>query len=238
MLPTLGGRIQTRIVAARRGRRHRDRSSSARCCRSPAPLSDRCTGIRFLILAAVAVLGIGWECVYHFLMQWRWEKDWPTLFGLLTAIPEGVLVWLLLQAGRYPGSAEPFRSWRSVIDFWPGVAGSLAGGQRPDARSVHPVALSRREAGMNEHVAGHAAGLFPVPGEGVLARHGDLILLCSLEDSQAADDLLDLLEQVAGQGGDGRRFAGAVADVARGRSSRGRPRCWHSARLARASPSR
>jgi FHA domain len=66
---------------------------------------------------------------------------------------------------------------------------------------------------MNEHVAGHAAGLFPVPGEGVLARRGDLILLCSLEDSQAADDLLDLLEQVAGQGGDGRRFAGAVADV-------------------------
>ena len=35
---------------------------------------------------------------------------------------------------------------------------------------------------------GHAAGLFPVPGEGVLARRGDLILLCSLDDSQAADD--------------------------------------------------
>jgi hypothetical protein len=59
----------------------------------------------------------------------------------------------------------------------------------------------------------HAAGLFPVPGDGVLARHGDLILLCSLEDSQAADDLLDLLEHVAAGGGDGRRFAGAVADV-------------------------
>ncbi|HEX5188778.1 MAG TPA: FHA domain-containing protein [Streptosporangiaceae bacterium] len=59
----------------------------------------------------------------------------------------------------------------------------------------------------------HAAGLFPVPGDGVLARHGDLILLCSLEDSQAADDLLDLLEQIAAVGGDGRRFAGAVADV-------------------------
>ena len=72
---------------------------------------------------------------------------------------------------------------------------------------------------MSEHTAnghgagGHAAGLFPVPGDGVLARHGDLILLCSLEDSQAADDLLDLLEQIAAAGGDGRQFADAIADV-------------------------
>jgi hypothetical protein len=72
---------------------------------------------------------------------------------------------------------------------------------------------------MSEHAAnghgasGHASGLFPVPGDGVLARHGDLILLCSLEDSQAADDLLDLLEQVAVAGGDGRQFTSAVADV-------------------------
>jgi FHA domain len=67
------------------------------------------------------------------------------------------------------------------------------------------------------HGAGeHAAGLFPVPGDGVLARHGDLILLCSLEDSQAADDLLDLLEQVAAAGGDGRQFADAIADVLEG----------------------
>jgi len=72
---------------------------------------------------------------------------------------------------------------------------------------------------MSEHApnghgaSGHASGLFPVPGDGVLARHGDLILLCSLEDSQAADDLLDLLEQVAAAGGDGRQFTSAVADV-------------------------
>ena len=72
---------------------------------------------------------------------------------------------------------------------------------------------------MSEHAAhghgagGHAAGLFPVPGDGVLARHGDLILLCSLEDSQAADNLLDLLEQIAAAGGDGRQFADAIADV-------------------------
>jgi hypothetical protein len=58
---------------------------------------------------------------------------------------------------------------------------------------------------------GHAAGLFPVPGDGVLARRADLILLCSLEDSQPADDLLDLLEQIAAAGGDGREFTDAIA---------------------------
>jgi hypothetical protein len=47
----------------------------------------------FTILAAVGVLGIGWELLYHLLMQFRWEKDWPSMFGLLTAVPEGVVVW-------------------------------------------------------------------------------------------------------------------------------------------------
>jgi FHA domain len=60
---------------------------------------------------------------------------------------------------------------------------------------------------------GHAPGLFPVPGDGVLARRGDLILLCSLEESQAADGLLDLLEQIAAAGGDGREFTDAIADA-------------------------
>ena len=56
----------------------------------------------FVVLAAVAVLGIGWELLYHLLMQFRWEKDWPTIFGLLTAIPEGLLVWFLIAGGAIP----------------------------------------------------------------------------------------------------------------------------------------
>jgi hypothetical protein len=43
--------------------------------------------VAFLVLLAVAVLGVVWELIYHFLMQFRWEKDWPTLFGLLTLVP-------------------------------------------------------------------------------------------------------------------------------------------------------
>jgi len=67
----------------------------------PGPLSERYR-VAFVVLAAVAVLGIAWEALYHLLMQFRWEKDWPSLFGLLTGVPEGVLLWLLLRAGAVP----------------------------------------------------------------------------------------------------------------------------------------
>jgi hypothetical protein len=60
----------------------------------------------FLVLAAVAVLGVLWEFIYHFLMQFRWEKDWPTLFGFLTLVPEGLLLFFLLQTGVI-GALDP-----------------------------------------------------------------------------------------------------------------------------------
>ena len=101
MVPTLYGRIQTRIVLLivvggiwtliitpflPTGQ-----SLSA---------SYRTT---FLVLLTVLVLGVLWEFVYHGLQQFRWEKDWPTFFGLLTMINEGIVVWLFLSAGLVPG---------------------------------------------------------------------------------------------------------------------------------------
>jgi hypothetical protein len=35
----------------------------------------------------------------------KWEKDWPTLFGLGTGVPEGLLAHELLDAGVVPGVA-------------------------------------------------------------------------------------------------------------------------------------
>ena len=46
----------------------------------------------FAALFIVAVVGIAWELVYHGLQQFRWEKDWPTIFGLAVAVPEGMRV--------------------------------------------------------------------------------------------------------------------------------------------------
>jgi len=103
MVPVLLGRIQTRIfLLAFVG-------SAVTALITPVLPADGSLADRyrttFAVLAAVAVLGIGWELLYHLLMQFRWEKDWPSLFGLLTAVPEGVLLWLLLRAEAVPGVA-------------------------------------------------------------------------------------------------------------------------------------
>ena len=69
------------------------------------------------VLLTVTVLGLGWELVYHLLQQFRWEKDWPTFFGLITAVNEGALVWLLLELGAVPGIAEPVPLSAFLIQF-------------------------------------------------------------------------------------------------------------------------
>ena len=40
-----------------------------------------------------------WEPMYHFLMQFRWEKDWPAFFHLLSVFPECLTTFLLLHIG-------------------------------------------------------------------------------------------------------------------------------------------
>jgi hypothetical protein len=92
VLPTLNGRIQTRVflLAVVGGI-------------WTLILSPFLGPAAFLVLVAVLVLGVGWELIYHLIQQFRWEKDWPTFFGLVTAINEGLLLWVLLSAGAVPG---------------------------------------------------------------------------------------------------------------------------------------
>ena len=94
MVPTLFGRIQTRIFSLG------VIGSLWLLILSPFLPQNASTKEKydatFLVLGMVIALGIGWEFIYHGLQQFRWEKDWPALFGLITAIPEGILVWMLL----------------------------------------------------------------------------------------------------------------------------------------------
>jgi hypothetical protein len=115
MVPTLLGRVQTRLVllAVIGGI---VTAIIAPVLPVSAPVADKYRDA-YLVLAAVAVLGIGWELLYQLLMQWRWEKDWPTLFGLVTLVPEGLLVWLLLQAGAIPGIVGTVSAPAFCIDF-------------------------------------------------------------------------------------------------------------------------
>ncbi|HEY1575388.1 MAG TPA: hypothetical protein VGG05_28955 [Pseudonocardiaceae bacterium] len=46
-------------------------------------------------LGLMAGLGLLWELVYHLLQQIRWDKDWPTLLGLLTVVNEAIALWFL-----------------------------------------------------------------------------------------------------------------------------------------------
>lgn len=105
MVPTLWGRIQTRLVLLATV------GLVVTGAVTPFLPAEGSMAHRYattcLVLATVAVLGVGWEFVYHFLMQFRWEKDWPTLFGLLTLVPEGWLVWWLAEHGMVPALTAP-----------------------------------------------------------------------------------------------------------------------------------
>ena len=59
-------------------------------------------------------------------------------------------------------------------------------------------------------------GLWSVPGDGVLARQGDLILLSAVDERGLLDNLLGLLARASDTGGDGRRFVDAVEDLVEG----------------------
>lgn len=95
MLPTLNGRIQTRVLVLL--------VVGGLWTLLISPLVGQPYGVTFVVLLAVIVLGVGWELLYHLIQQFRWEKDWPTLFGLLTAVNEGALLWLLISVGAVPG---------------------------------------------------------------------------------------------------------------------------------------
>jgi hypothetical protein len=104
MVPTLFGRLQTRLVLLTvvGGL---VTAGLAPVLPVAGPLADRYRAA-YAVLAGVAVLGLGWDLVYQLLMQWRWEKDWPTLFGLLTLLPEGVVLWWVNRAEALPGLPE------------------------------------------------------------------------------------------------------------------------------------
>jgi hypothetical protein len=101
VVPTLYGRIQTRIVlTAVIGGLWTLLIGLVLPTGLPLGQTYRAA---FLVLITVLVVGIVWEFVYHALQQFRWEKDWPTLFGFVLFVPEGIVVWALVSGGLVPG---------------------------------------------------------------------------------------------------------------------------------------
>lgn len=122
MIPTLNGRIQTRLFAVLviGGLWTLLISTFLPGVGDGAPAGE-VYKMTFSVLVTVAVVGVVWECIYHVLMQLRWEKDWPTLFGLLTGINEAVVLWALIRADLIPNVSEflPNRTWLThFITTW------------------------------------------------------------------------------------------------------------------------
>lgn len=93
MVPTFTGRLQTRLFALGVVGLLWTVIIAPALTLWDIPIGD---AYKAALFAWGAVLGIGlviWEPIYHGLMQFRWEKDWPTLFILLEGIPEGFVVW-------------------------------------------------------------------------------------------------------------------------------------------------
>ena len=108
MIPTLNGRIQTRIflvlfVAAPWTLlitpflpAHRSGLGTWEAAKKLYPAT-------FATLAIVLVLGLVlWEGSYYLLQLCRWEKDWPSLFFLLEVIPEAILAYVVFRALGIP----------------------------------------------------------------------------------------------------------------------------------------
>lgn len=83
----------------------------------------------FSMLALIIALGLLWELAYHLLQQFRWDKDWPTIFSLAAGVPEGLLLWVLLDTDSWfwdvPVTSRSF--WLLFGSLWLLVWAVLSG---------------------------------------------------------------------------------------------------------------
>lgn len=105
MTPTLLGRIQTRwVLVWTVGLAWLLLAGPWLPLAGPTTMAVYRTGLASLVL--VSVVGTVWEFAYHAVQQLRWDKDWPTVLGLVLGVTEGAVVYQLLLRGL-PWSVGP-----------------------------------------------------------------------------------------------------------------------------------
>jgi hypothetical protein len=74
-------------------------------------------GATFTALFLTALFGaLVWEPAYHLTQQWRWEKDWPMAFGLLSGLPELIVTFFIVNA--LFGGVPFFMFWVHFTSTW------------------------------------------------------------------------------------------------------------------------
>ncbi len=91
MTPTLAGRLQTRLALSLI-------IGVPLALLAAALLDGLVLGDALRGLAAITVLGLGWDLLHQALQERRRDRDWPRLFTLLSWAPEAAASWLVLRA--------------------------------------------------------------------------------------------------------------------------------------------
>ncbi len=117
MTPTLIGRLQTRIfVTVVIGGLWTLIVSPFLPDTGGADVSD-IYRITLRVVVAMLVLGLAWECIYHFLQGYRWEKDWPSFFGFLNGVNEFIALWIVIKADLVPDVPSELPFWTFFVHF-------------------------------------------------------------------------------------------------------------------------
>jgi hypothetical protein len=57
------------------------------------------------VLLYVWLFGLVWDVLYIGLQQFRWDRDWPSAFGVINGVLEGLLIYLVITFVGLPGIA-------------------------------------------------------------------------------------------------------------------------------------
>ena len=122
MIPTLSGRIQTRIwlilfvgipwtlIITPLLPNQRDLTDGS--------LFDTYK-TTFTVLGIVLALGVlFWEWIYHLLQQFRWEKDWPVMFALFEVINEAIVAFVVFKALDLDTKFSATARWARYSRTW------------------------------------------------------------------------------------------------------------------------
>lgn len=67
------------------------------------PFSPIVEPVFFFVLGYVALFGLAWDLLWMALQSFRWDRDWPPAFQVLTGLIEGVVLYLLIAFVGLPG---------------------------------------------------------------------------------------------------------------------------------------